>query len=79
MPMSNKNTINSLPDNAIVRSRFSSCGCHENDVILWGDPGTTVLSRTEGSTSSFPIIVCWISWRWITELSLCKEPNKLCL
>lgn len=68
-----------LPDNAIVNNLFSSNACQEKEVILWGEPGITLRSKTVGSTSSFPINVCWISCKWITELSLCNEPSRLCL
>lgn len=73
------NQVILIPERAIVNSLFSSCGCHENEVILCGDPGTTARSKADGSTSSLPTIVCCMSCKCITELSLCKEPKRLCL
>lgn len=86
--LNNKNT--GIPDKLILRRRFSWEGCQEKDVIapvveVWAPPatpvtpGNTARSKKDGSTSSFPTIVGWISYNPIQELSRWSVPNRLFL
>ena len=74
----------------MFNKRFSWVGCHENDVIAPVDedcmppatpvtPGRTALSKKDGSTSSLPTIVGWISYKPMDVLSRVSVPNRLFL
>lgn len=68
-----------VPERDMVSNLLSCVGCQENDVILFAVPGYTLRSRTEGSTSSLPTTVYWISCKCMAVLSFNKAPSRLCL